>query len=218
MKIKFIITTMIPILLAGMLLVNSKATANSLNVNQCKLYESKIYNYIYHNEPNHENTINDFYNKCGNYASSPKSSVSTLYYQGLAKNYEKNMDWSNAIKYYNKLLNFNNSLNYLIHRDLSICYYKTWEMEKAKEHMLIFINSNNRIKDGVPVSAPDYEILGDMCYNIKNYDDAVKYWKLALSIITNAKKNPYAQNNPKLLQNILEKENNLKSKLNGEIY
>lgn len=134
--------------------------------------------------PGKEVVINDYYNKCSDYAMRDKYSYLAAYYLGLGVELDQQYKYEQAIPYYKKALEANlkstDKLNLVFNYDLlAKCYFNTWQMEEAKKYALLAVKEKQ--KNGkIRVGLVDYERLGDICYNLKQYEEAGEYYDQAL--------------------------------------
>lgn len=97
---------------------------------------------------------------------------------------------------------------------LSECYFNTWQMEEAKKYALLTVQEKQRL--GKPsVGLVDYERLGDICYNLKQYDEAENYYIKALQEIEYLRNLPLDVRNRMDLSDLDAKEEKFISILNG---
>ena len=135
--------------------------------------------------PGKEAVINDYYNKCSDYAMRDKYSYLAAYYLGLGVELDQQYKYEQAIPYYKKALEANlkstDKLNLVFNYDLlAKCYFNTWQMEEAKKYALLVVKEKQKLGN-VRIGLVDYERLGDICYNLKQYDEAEEYYTKALN-------------------------------------
>ena len=134
--------------------------------------------------PGKEAVINDYYNKCSDYAMRDKYSYLAAYYLGLGVELDQQYKYEQAIPYYKKALEANlkstDKLNLVFNYDLlAKCYFNTRQMEEAKKYALLVVKEKQKLGN-VRIGLVDYERLGDICYNLKQYEEAGEYYDQAL--------------------------------------
>lgn len=169
--------------------------------------------------PGKEAVINDYYNKCSDYAMRDKYSYLAAYYLGLGVELDQQYKYEQAIPYYKKALEANlkstDKLNLVFNYDLlAKCYFNTWQMEEAKKYALLTVQEKQRLGKS-RVGLVDYERLGDICYNLKQYDEAENYYIKALQEIEYLRNLPLDVRNRMDLSDLDAKEEKFISILNG---
>ncbi|WP_347923995.1 tetratricopeptide repeat protein [Pontimicrobium sp. SW4] len=92
-----------------------------------------------------------------------------------AQNFYWKEDYGNAAKWFEKLLELNESSQF-IHEKLSFCYDRVYEPEKAIEHQLIALKFD-------PKNATNLFILGQLYQDIDDFKNAEKYYKESLALL-----------------------------------
>lgn len=152
-----------------------------------KIYNSEISSILTYDQEGKENVIEGFYNKCAHYAPREKSSYLSAYYYGLGVIKERNNEYDKAIEYYKKAIEANlkssDKLNLLFQYDtLANSCFNCWRMEEAKKYALLTIQEKQKTGK-IRVGLLDYERLGDICYNLKQYNEAFEYYRKAIAEI-----------------------------------
>lgn len=168
--------------------------------------------------PGKEAVIDDYYNKCSDYAIRDKYSYLATYYLGLGVELDQQYKYEQAILYYKKSLDANlkssDKLNLISNYDLlAKCYFNTWQMEEAKKYALLVVKEKQKLGN-VRIGLVDYERLGDICYNLKQYDEAEEYYTKALNEVEWLESLPDNQNYEDM-QELEQKREKFTSILNG---
>lgn len=156
-----------------------------LTQTECKkLYNTTLQNYSIDKQANKETEIDDYYTKCADFAPQEKQSYLALYYFRLGSLLSEQHNYNQAIPYYKKALEANlkssDKINILFYYyALSDCYFYTWQMEEAKKYALLAVKEKQKTGK-IRVGLVDYERLGDICYNLKQYEEAGEYYDQAL--------------------------------------
>lgn len=92
-----------------------------------------------------------------------------------AQSYYNNKDYSQAIKWFKKLIDLNESKQY-IHEELSICYEYTYQPKLAIEQRLLALEFDSQSTDNLLA-------LGLLYEQINKNEKAEKYYKKAIKIL-----------------------------------
>lgn len=164
-------------------------TRQTLTKSECeKLYDTTLQDYSINKQAGKETEINDYYTKCAAFSPREKQSFLSYYYWGLAEKEKNQYNYEKAITYYHKALEANQKSTNIndkkgtmwLYHYLSECYFNTWQMEEAKKYALLTVQEKQRLGKS-RVGLVDYERLGDICYNLKQYDEAEEYYTKALN-------------------------------------
>lgn len=187
-----------------------------------KLYDTTLQDYSINKQAGKETEINDYYTKCGAFSPREKQSFLSYYYWGLAEKEKNQYNYEKAITYYHKALEANQKSTNIndkkgtmwLYHYLSECYFNTWQMEEAKKYALLTVQEKQRL--GKPsVGLVDYERLGDICYNLKQYDEARDYYDQALMEIDRLESLPDNQSYERM-QELEQKREKIISIVQGE--
>nr|DAT59061.1 MAG TPA: Tetratricopeptide repeat [Caudoviricetes sp.] len=187
-----------------------------------KLYDTTLQDYSINKQAGKETEINDYYTKCGAFSPREKQSFLSYYYWGLAEKEKNQYNYEKAITYYHKALEANQKSTNIndkkgtmwLYHYLSECYFNTWQMEEAKKYALLTVQEKQRLGKS-RVGLVDYERLGDICYNLKQYDEAENYYIKALQEIEYLRNLPLDVRNRMDLSDLDAKEEKFISILNG---
>ncbi|DAB09765.1 TPA: hypothetical protein CPT95_03530 [Candidatus Gastranaerophilales bacterium HUM_15] len=198
-------------------------TRQTLTKSECeKLYDTTLQDYSINKQAGKETEINDYYTKCAAFSPREKQSFLSYYYWGLAEKEKNQYNYEKAITYYHKALEANQKSTNIndkkgtmwLYHYLSECYFNTWQMEEAKKYALLTVQEKQRLGKS-RVGLVDYERLGDICYNLKQYDEAENYYIKALQEIEYLRNLPLDVRNRMDLSDLDAKEEKFISILNG---
>lgn len=165
----------------------TKPKEPSLTKAECdKLYRN-LQNYSLYHQTGKEAEIDNYYLKCSDYAQRDKTSYYSAYYFGLGVSLEEKNEYEKAIEYYKKAIeaNLKSKDKLMLQNQYSIlanCCFNCWRMEEAKKYALLTIQEKQKTGK-TRVGLVDYERLGDICYNLKQYDEAFEYYRKAIAEI-----------------------------------
>ena len=165
----------------------AKQQPQKLSKIECdKLYQN-LQNYSLYHQTGKEAEIDNYYLKCSDYAQRDKNSYYSAYYFGLGVSLNEKNEYDKAIEYYKKAIeaNLKSKDKLMLQNQYSIladCCFNCWRMEEAKKYALLTIQEKQKTGK-TRVGLVDYERLGDICYNLKQYDEAFEYYRKAINEI-----------------------------------